>query len=253
MSRDGIQAILMAGGRGTRLHPYTAVLPKPLLPVGDKPVLELLLLHLRRHGIVSVVMAVNHLRHLIQNFFGDGSALGMRIEYAIEDKPLGTCGPVGAVLDRMSPDFLLMNGDLLTDIDLTTLLAEHRAAGATATVAGTVRLQQFEYGVLDVDTSGRLVGYLEKPRTERLVSMGVYALHRDTLHAFIPPGQPLDMPDLLLGLVAAGHPVRAWRSECLWLDIGRPDEYARAQALAGESHGGDDSPSAGTGSAPHTP
>lgn len=232
MSGDDFQAVLMAGGRGTRLFPYTAVLPKPLLPVGDKPVLELLLLHLRQHGIRSIVIAVNHLRHLIQSFFGDGSALDMRIEYAVEDRPLGTCGPIGAVLDRMQPDFLLLNGDLLTDVDVTAFLAEHRATNAAATVAGAQRFQQMEYGVLDVDVTGKLLSYREKPRTEWVVSMGMYALRRDSLRAFVPPGRPLDMPDLLLALIGAGYEVRTWQTNCLWLDIGRPDEYARAQALA---------------------
>jgi NDP-sugar pyrophosphorylase family protein len=232
MTVGDFQAVLMAGGRGTRLFPYTAVLPKPLLPVGDKPVLELLLLHLRRHGICSIVIAVNHLRHLIQSFFGDGSALDMHIEYAVEDSPLGTCGPIGAVLDRMQPNFLLMNGDLLTDVDVTMFLAEHDATNATATVAGARRFQQIEYGVLDMNAAGKLLGYREKPRTEWIVSMGMYALRRDSLRAFVAPGKPLDMPDLLLSLIATGHEVRAWQTDCLWLDIGRPDEYARAQALA---------------------
>ncbi len=226
-----MQAVLMAGGRGTRLYPYTAVLPKPLLPVGDKPVLELLLRHLRRHGIHSVMIAVNHLRHLIQNFFGDGSVLGMHIEYTVEDTPLGTCGPVGGVLDRMAPDFLLLNGDLLTDVDVSAFLAHHRMMGAAATVAGAARSHQIEYGVLDVDGAGRLLGYREKPRTDFLVSMGLYALRRDIVRDFIPTGESLDMPDLLLALLSAGHDVRTWSDNCVWLDIGRPDEYARAQSL----------------------
>jgi NDP-sugar pyrophosphorylase family protein len=230
MSDAAIQAVLMAGGRGTRLYPYTAVLPKPLLPVGDKPVLELLLQHLHRHGIRSVVIAVNHLHHLIQNFFGDGSALDMRIEYAVEDTPLGTCGPVGNLLNRVAADFLLINGDLLTDIDLTQFMAQHRAAKSVATVAGALRSHQLEYGVLDADAAGRLRGYREKPRTEWLVSMGIYALRRDAMRDFIPAGCRLDVPELLQALIAAGHEVHTWRGECRWQDIGRPDEYAAAQA-----------------------
>lgn len=230
MSRTGIQAVLMAGGRGTRLYPYTAVLPKPLLPVGDRPVLELLLEHLHRHGIQSVVIAVNHLHHLIQNFFGDGSALDMHIEYAVEDVPLGTCGPVGSVLDRLTDNFLLMNGDLLTDIDITGFMAQHTAAQSAATVAGALRSHQLEYGVLDVDAAGRLRGYREKPRTEWLVSMGIYALRREAVRGFIPAGRRLDVPELLQALISAGHEVGTWRGECRWQDIGRPDEYAAAQA-----------------------
>lgn len=230
-AEEPVQAILMAGGKGTRLHPYTAVLPKPLVPVGDKPVLEWLLLHLRRHGIRSVVLAVNHLRHLIQSFFGDGSTIGMRIHYAVEDTPLGTSGPIGAVLDRTAADFLVLNGDLLTDIDVTAFLAHHLARGADATVATALRRQQFEYGVLDVDADGSLLAYREKPSTEHLVSLGLYALRREAVRGLIRPGERQDMPDLLLRLAAEHCRVIAWRSECLWLDIGRPDDYAHAQSL----------------------
>lgn len=225
------QAVLMAGGRGTRLYPYTAVLPKPLVPVGDKPVMELLLTLLRRHGITSVIVAVNHLRHLIQSFFGDGSALGMRIEYAVEDEPLGTCGPIGSLFDRLEDRFLLLNGDLLTDIDLGDLLAQHDAANADATVASALRVHQMEYGVLDVDAKGWLQSYREKPRTESLVSMGLYVLRREAVRDLVPPGQPLDVPDLLTRMVGRGRRVMTWRGECLWLDIGRPDDYAQAQDL----------------------
>lgn len=226
------QAVLMAGGRGTRLYPYTAVLPKPLVPVGDKPVMELLLALLRRHDITSVIVAVNHLRHLIQSFFGDGSALGMRIEYAVEDEPLGTCGPIGSLFDRLDDRFLLLNGDLLTDIDLGDLLAQHDAAKADATVASALRVHQMEYGVLDVGAEGWLQAYREKPRTESLVSMGLYVLRRDAVRDLVPPGRPLDVPDLLTRMVGRGRRVLAWRGDCFWLDIGRPDDYAQAQDLA---------------------
>jgi NDP-sugar pyrophosphorylase family protein len=230
MSAEGVQAVLMAGGRGTRLHPYTSILPKPLLPVGDKPVLELLLQHLHRHGVRSVVIAVNHLHHLIRNFFGDGSTLGMRIDYVVEDVPLGTCGPVGGVLDRMAEDFLVMNGDLLTDIDLTQFMRLHRDSSCAATVAGTMHTQQLDYGVLDVDATGRLRGYREKPQTEWLVSTGIYALRRDAVREFVPAGSRLDMPELLERLIAAELPVHVWRGTCRWQDIGRPEEYAAAQS-----------------------
>jgi len=226
------QAVLMAGGRGTRLFPYTAVLPKPLVPVGDKPVMELLLLLLRRHGITSVIVAVNHLRHLIQSFFGDGSALGMQIEYAVEDEPLGTCGPIGTLFERLDDRFLLLNGDLLTDIDLTSLLARHDQAGADATVACAPRIHQMEYGVLDVDGAGWLTAYREKPRTESLVSMGLYVLRREAVRSLVPAGKCLDMPDLLTNMMVGGQHVLTWQGACLWLDIGRPDDYAMAQELA---------------------
>jgi NDP-sugar pyrophosphorylase family protein len=227
-----IDAIVMAGGKGARLLPYTAVLPKPLMPLGDAPVLELLLRQLGAHGIKHVCLAVNHLRHLIQAFFGNGSALGLNIEYAVEDIPLGTCGPVAQVLDRMSDNFLLLNGDLVTDIDFCAMRERHIERRADATVAGVRRKVQIEFGVLDVDSSGRLTGMREKPATEHILSMGVYVLRRDAIKRFLIPGKPLDMPELLTALIAVGAQVDCYATACQWLDIGRPDDYALAQKLS---------------------
>jgi len=231
----GIEAIIMAGGRGTRLHPYTAVLPKPLMPLGDAPVLELLLRQLRSHGVRQVCLAVNHLHHLIRAFFGDGSSLGLQIHYTLEDRPLGTCGPVGAVLDQMQDDFLLLNGDLLTDMDFSLLLARHRARKADLTVASVRRVTRIEYGVLDMDEDGQLLSVHEKPAMEHLISMGVYALRRDALLPHVGPRQPLDMPDLINTMMRRGARVDCHPTDCCWLDIGRPDDYAAAQRLVSES------------------
>jgi NDP-sugar pyrophosphorylase family protein len=231
----GIEAIIMAGGRGTRLHPYTAVLPKPLMPLGDAPVLELLLRQLRSQGVRQVCLAVNHLRHLIQAFFGDGSSLGLQIHYAVEDRPLGTCGPVGTVLGQMQDDFLLLNGDLLTDMDFAALLASHRARLADVTVASVRRVTRIEYGVLDTDEDGRLLGIREKPAMEHLISMGVYALRRDALLPHVVPDQRLDMPDLVNAMMQSGARVDCHATDCSWLDIGRPEDYAAAQRLVSEA------------------
>jgi NDP-sugar pyrophosphorylase family protein len=235
MSDGSIQAIIMAGGKGTRLAPYTTVLPKPLMPLGDAPVLEHLLRQLRCHGIRRVCLAVNHLHHLIQAFFGDGRALGMEIAYALEDKPLGTCGPVAQVLNQMAECFLLLNGDLVTDLDVLDLLGQHAQSGAVATVAGIRHISQLEFGVLDLDCEGRLVRVREKPRTEHLISMGVYALSRERIRPHLRPGEPLDMPQLLQRLMDAGESVNAYQANCEWLDIGNPQDYARAQAAMGAS------------------
>jgi NDP-sugar pyrophosphorylase family protein len=230
------QAIVMAGGKGTRLHPYTAVLPKPLMPLGDAPVLELLLRQLSNFGIGDVVIAVNHLRHLIQAFFGGGSSLGMNIAYATEDHPLGTCGPVAQVLDDMADDFLLLNGDLLTDLDFSALLDRHRQRNLDATVAGIRRKIRVEYGVLDVDPDARLTGLREKPEMEFVISMGVYALRRDAIRPFLTPGEPLDMPQLLAAMIAAKSRVECFVTDCKWLDIGRPEDYGVAQAIVSDGY-----------------
>jgi NDP-sugar pyrophosphorylase family protein len=234
MTTGPIEAIVMAGGKGKRLMPYTTVLPKPLMPLGDAPVLEHLLRKLHAHGIRRVCLAVNHLHHLIHAFFGDGSALGLSIEYAVENSPLGTCGPVSQVLDRMADSFLLVNGDLVTNLNLTQVMTDHRRRESAATVAVLKRRTQLDYGVLDTDTRGRVTGIREKPTMDYLVSMGVYALRRESLRGFLTPGQPLDMPDVLNAMVSADHAVHAYFAECEWLDIGRPEDYAQALSMVAQ-------------------
>lgn len=231
MSATPFQALIMAGGKGTRLLPYTTVLPKPLMPLGDASVLEHLLCLLRRHKVRRVCLAVNHLRHLIQALFGDGHALGMEITYAVEDEPLGTCGLLAQVIDEMEERFLLLNGDLVTDMDMEALIAHHAESGAAASVAALRYGAQLEYGVLDVTDQGQITRIREKPRTEYLINMGVYALTRACVRPYLPLGRRLDMPELLQALVAAGHDVRAYEAECAWLDIGRPEDFVKAQAL----------------------
>jgi NDP-sugar pyrophosphorylase family protein len=229
-----LDAIVMAGGKGTRLLPYTAVLPKPLMPLGDAPVLQLILRQLHAHGMGRVCLAVNHLRHLIQAFFGDGSAFDLHIEYATEDQPLGTCGPVAGLLDRMGEDFVLLNGDLVTDLDIRALRAHHRATGGAVTVAVLRRTSRLEFGVLEVDPGGRVTTIREKPTAEHLISMGVYVMSRESVRRFLVPGEPRDMPDLLTAMIAAGARVEAYHAHCEWLDIGCPADYARAQRIVAD-------------------
>lgn len=222
----------MAGGKGTRLLPYTALMPKPLMPIGDAPVLEWLLRQLREAGIEHVYLAVLHHRQLIQAYFGDGTAMGMHIRYAVEEKPLGTCGPVTEVLDEMTDDFLLLNADLVTDLDFRKLLSQHKARKAEATVALQRHRVTQEFGVADLDENARVVRLREKPSTEHLLVMGVYVLNKDGVRRHLTPNERLDMPDLLTGMLTADQRVNGYESDCLWLDIGRPDDYARAQNLA---------------------
>jgi NDP-sugar pyrophosphorylase family protein len=226
-----MQAIIMAGGKGSRLHPYSALFPKPLMPLGDKPVLEILLHQLRAAGVTEVILAVNHLRHLLEAFFGDGSRFGLSITYSVEDRPLGTAGPIGLVLDRLGENFFLTNGDLLTTLDMAAMLADHRARGADASI-GTYRRQlRSEFGLLEVDETMRMTGYKEKPTYQHLVSMGIYVLRRDALRPFIVPGEPLDMPALMQSMHQSGRNVFCHSQDCFWLDIGRPEDFAEAQAI----------------------
>jgi NDP-sugar pyrophosphorylase family protein len=201
------------------------------MPLGDKPVLEYLLRKLRGHGVRRVCLAVNHLRHLIQAFFGDGHSLDLEIVYAVEDIPLGTCGPVAQVIDQMAGHFLLLNGDLVTNLDVTAMLDYHNRSDAVATVAVKRLTSQLEFGVLEIDDLDRVKHIHEKPRTDHLINMGIYALERDEIRQHLHTGEPLDMPQLLQALMDAGQLVRAYEADCEWLDIGRPEEYARAQAM----------------------
>jgi NDP-sugar pyrophosphorylase family protein len=226
-----MKAIVMAGGKGSRLHPYSALLPKPLMPLGEMPVLEILLRRLRAAGIEEAIIAVNHLRHLIEAFFDDGSRFGLRITYSVEDRSLGTAGPMAAVIDRLGEDFLLTNGDLLTTLDIGAMILAHRAARADATIGAYERQVKLDFGLLEVDSRMRMVGYREKPSMRHLVSMGIYVLNAAAVRPYLTPGEPLDMPQLVQAMAAAGREVLCHRQDCFWLDIGRPEDFALAQEM----------------------
>ena len=220
----------MAGGKGSRLYPYSAVLPKPLMPIGDVPVLEVLLRQLGRAGVTEAYLAVNHLRHLIEAFFGDGTRIGVKLNYSVEDRPLGTAGPIAAVLDRLGDDFVMTNGDLLTTMDIGEMIRFHRNRRAVATVGVYPREVKIDFGLIEVDADMRMTAYREKPSYPHLVSMGIYVLNAAQLRNLIERDTYLDMPDLLQRLMVTGE-VHCFLSDCFWLDIGRPDDFARAQEL----------------------
>jgi NDP-mannose synthase len=229
--RPVTQAVIMAGGKGSRLHPYSALLPKPLMPLGDMPVLELLLRRLKIAGVTDVILAVNHLRHLIEAFFGDGSQFGLKIRYCNEDKPLGTAGALGNMIDELDDTFLVSNGDLLTTMDLVAMGRQHLELGCDASIGVFERENKIDFGLIEFDDEKRLRAYREKPTTRYFVSMGVYILRRDAIRPVIVPGEYLDMPTLLLKMKAANADVRCYHDDCMWLDIGRPDDFALAQTM----------------------
>ncbi|MGL3111872.1 sugar phosphate nucleotidyltransferase [Bradyrhizobium sp. BR 1432] len=226
-----IKALIMAGGKGTRLRPFTASFPKPLVPLGDLPVLELLLRQLKGAGVKEVLLSVNHLHHLIRAFCEDGSKFGLKIEYVLEDEPLGTAGSLAYALDKLSDDFIVANGDLLTNFNIAKMVEEHRRQPIAASIAVFERSTRIEFGLIDVDESMRLTGYREKPTYSHLVSMGLYVLNRASVAPHLVPGAFLDMPQLMQILMKAGKPVICRSQDCLWLDIGRPEDYAAAQQL----------------------
>jgi NDP-sugar pyrophosphorylase family protein len=226
------QAVIMAGGKGTRLHPYSALFPKPLMPLGDMPIMELLLRRMKAAGIREVIIAVNHLRHLIEVYFGDGSDLGMRLYYSDEDKPLGTAGALGNMLPLLDETFLVTNGDLLTTMDLRRLALSHISERADATIGIFERENKIDFGLIEFDAKNRLCAYREKPTNKYYVSMGVYILQREAVRPHISDVDYLDMPNLLLKIKASNGSVCCFRDDnCIWLDIGRPDDFALAQKI----------------------
>jgi NDP-sugar pyrophosphorylase family protein len=224
-----MRAVILAGGKGTRLRPFTTSFPKPLMPVGDIPILEIVLRQLRMHGVTDVTMLTGHLAYLLEGYFTDGSHLGMKIEYIREENPLGTAGPLRSLTGKVFDDFFVMNGDLLCNMDFSALMKQHKSEANPVTVSTYVRSEKIELGVLKVAEGGRVYGYEEKPTLRYDVSMGVYAMSPAVLER-IPDGF-YDMPTLILDLLAAGFEVGSRRHDGLWLDIGRPDDYDEANYL----------------------
>lgn len=221
-----MKAILLAGGKGTRLAPYTTILPKPLMPIGDHPILEIVIRQLAQAGFTDITLAVGHLAELIKAYFGDGSKLGVQLAYSREETPLGTAGPISLVPD-IDDTFLVMNGDLLTTIDYTALLAYHRARGAIATLTAYTRQEKIDLGVLHSDEDNWLTDYVEKPTYQYHVSTGIYVFEPDIL-SYIPEGERLDLPDLILNLLRQKQKVNIYKFDGYWLDIGHPADYEKA-------------------------
>lgn len=225
------RAVILAGGEGTRLRPYTTVLPKPLMPIGDRAVLDIVVRQLKAQEFERITIAAGYLAELIEALFRDGQQHGIPIDYFREPDPLGTVGALALIDGLMDDHFLVMNGDVLTDIDYGALLARHRAGDAVVTIATKVRQVQVSLGVLRFDDERdltRLTGYEEKPAIDFSASMGVYCFAPRAL-SYIDAGERLEFPDLILRLIAAGEIVRAWPSEDYWLDIGRHEDYEQAQ------------------------
>lgn len=223
-----MHAVILAGGKGTRLRPFTVTIPKPLLPLGDLPIVEVVVRQLAAAGIRRIALAVGHLAHLFAATIGDGSRFGVEIEYHLEEKPLGTAGPLRRIPD-LGEHCLVINGDLLTTLDYGDLIRVHVESRAWATIAVRRRAVTVDYGVVVADPEGRLLDYQEKPEIAYEVSMGVNVLSRQSLE-LIPTDRKCDMPELLLAILRAGHGVRTYKTDCYWQDIGRFDDYEQASA-----------------------
>jgi len=220
------RAVVLAGGKGTRLRPYTVVFPKPLMPLGDYPILEVIVRQLATEGFTHITLAVNHQANLIKTFFGDGERWNVRIDYSVESQPLSTIAPL-CLIDDLPDRFLLMNGDVLTDLRFRSLYDDHVRSGCAFTVAASRRTHRIDYGVLKTDGANTLIGFEEKPSMQYLVSMGVYVVEKSVL-ALVPPRQPYGFDDLMGALVAGRGRVNVRLHDGYWLDLGRPDDYAQA-------------------------
>ena len=221
-----MRAVILAGGKGTRLAPYTTVLPKPLMPIGEMPILEIVIRQLEKHGFNDLTLAVGYLAELLMAYCGDGSKFNVKLNYSREEQPLGTAGPISLVSD-LNDTFLVMNGDLLTTIDYSAMLKYHKERGALATVACYQRDVKIDLGVIEVDSDNWVVNYIEKPTYHYSVSMGIYLFEPEVLQ-YIPKNQRLDLPELVINLMNADKKVNVFNFDGYWLDIGRPDDYEKA-------------------------
>ena len=221
-----MKAVVMAGGKGTRLAPYTKILPKPLMPIGDMPILEVLLRQMKTAGVEDVYLTVGHLSGLLRAFFQGGEQWGLNIHYCYEDSPLGTVGSL-ANIDGLDETFLLTNGDVLTTLDLKDLVAFHKSQNSTATIAMHRRQVKIDFGVLQTDDKANITGIIEKPIYEYSVSMGIYVFEPKVID-YVPKGKYLDFPDLILELIKAGEKVSGYGFNGYWQDLGRADDYEQA-------------------------
>lgn len=222
-----MKAVILAGGKGTRLKPYTTLIPKPLVPVGDKAILEILINQLKSHGIIDITICVNHLAELIMAFFGNGEKFGVNIDYSIEEKPLSTVAPI-KLIDNLPDNFLVLNGDLCTDIDFKKFYDYHLDHGSLLTVATYKRNVRIDFGVIEIDDNDQTAkGFLEKPVYNYSVSMGIYAFNKKLLD-IVPKNEPFGFDNLMLTMLERKEKVKIFSFDGKWLDIGRPDDYEKA-------------------------
>jgi NDP-mannose synthase len=221
-----MRVVILAGGKGVRLAPLTDVIPKPLVPLGGLPIMEVVIRQLRYFGFRHITIAVGYMADLIRAYFQDGAKWGLKIDYSCESEPLGTAGPL-SIIDDLSDTFLVMNADVLTNLNYRELVDYHKHHSAIATVSAYERQVSIDLGVIIKNGSCRIKDYIEKPSYSHMVSMGIYVFEPQSLE-FIPRNEYLDFPDLVKNLLTVGQPVNYYPFDGYWLDIGRHDDYARA-------------------------
>jgi len=222
-----MKAFILAGGKGSRLLPYTTNFPKPLMPIKDKPILEVVIDRLRKADIKDIIFGTGHLAELLQAFFGDGEKFSVRISYSREDEPLGTAGPLNLVRDEFSDTFLVMNGDILTDLDFHKLINYHKNEKSIATIALARRTVEIDFGVVTLNDDNQFLEWKEKPEIEYMVSTGIYIFEPEALEV-LPSEGFFNLPDLIIKLSENNKKVTGYIHHGYWLDIGRPGDYAKA-------------------------
>lgn len=221
-----MKGIILAGGKGVRLHPYTSILPKPLMPIDDYPILEIVLMQLKKSGFDEITISVGHLASLIRAYFGSGDKLGIKIKYSEEDHPLGTAGPMSLIAD-LDEDFLLMNGDLLTNLNYKDMFERHVHSNSIASIALCKRKVPISLGIIRLDKNKHVIDYAEKPTLTHYVSMGIYVFKRNILK-YIEKNKHMNLPDLIKILITRNEHINSYIFKGKWLDIGRPEDYKEA-------------------------
>lgn len=225
-----MKAVILAGGKGTRLEPYTTIFPKPLVPIGNRPILDIIIRQLAYYGFRDIILTVGHLSELIQAYFKNGItdlAHDIKLTYVKEHMPTGTAGSLRSI-PGLKETFLVMNGDLLTTLDYNKLVAHHRKKGGILTIAMHKKHVKIDLGVMEINSDGFLDSYMEKPEKIYNVSMGIYVYEPEAL-SYIEPNSYLDFPHLVQRLLDAGEKVAAYTCDDFWLDIGNHDDFAKAQ------------------------
>jgi NDP-sugar pyrophosphorylase family protein len=222
-----LKAVILAGGKGTRLKPYTNHFPKPLMPVGDRPILETVICQLKDVGIKDIIITTGHLSEMIRTLVGDGKKLGVSIVYSLEDSPLGTAGPLDLLREDLTEDFMLINGDVLCDLDFSAMIEFHKKNNNTATIGTTERTVFVDFGLIKINKQSEFISWEEKPTLRYFVSMGIYIFNPKALSC-VPKGKFLNINDLIDTLHKNSDKVMGFVHRGYWLDIGRPEDYENA-------------------------
>ncbi len=218
-----MRAIIMAGGKGERLKPYTTIIPKPLMPIGDVAILEVVILQLKKAGFKRITITVGYLGNLIEAYVGDGSRFGIPVDFIYEEKPLSTIGPL-AFIEDLNDTFLVMNGDILSNIDYNELINFHQTKKSKATIATYKRTSKIDFGVLQFNNDRKIDRFIEKPEYHFEVSMGIYIFEPEILE-YIPIGESYGLDSLVIDMIKNDDQVFSFDFDGYWLDIGRPDDY----------------------------